>query len=349
MENIALVVGRRSVDKAALINNVFGLEPLGDPYKLDLTSQSSLDLEYTPISWSHKTAYYQFKIQILIHETGKNDKFLAYPRDDQARLGNSTDSIVFVFDPFQPETFKEFLAWSQFSKESDIKLKLCVCSPSKPGSIFNKLSSSKLSKFETICNENGWEWVDLTKVYEPNSLSFPSTKLIVKPDQVDPDIGLNNFLHILLAFEQHFWSVMFSVLRYDLPGQAGLEEGIRVTPELLGQWLRNDAIAKMHFNIFGITAQRLASYLFCDGEVDYSIYDNDWERIISQFDEKDIFKLTDKLFPDVDSDVVQDPMESIENVIIRLKKIHSKIIQLPEVERRIEAAKTAVAYSSQMV
>ncbi|OLY81340.1 hypothetical protein AYI68_g4557 [Smittium mucronatum] len=225
-----------------------------------------------------------------------------------------------------------------------------VCMPTKPASIFNKLSTLKLSKYEQLCNDKNWEWVDLTQMYEPNTLSFPSTKLVVKPDQIDPDIGLNNFLHVLLAFEQHFWSVMYSVLRYDLPGQAGLEEGIRVTPELLGQWLRNDAIAKMHFNIFGITAQRLASYLYSEGEVDYSIYDNDWEKIVSQFDEKDIFKLTDKLFPDIDSDnVVEDPMESIENVIIKLKKIHSKIVQLPEVERRIVAAKTAVAYSSQMV
>ncbi|PWA02661.1 hypothetical protein BB558_001195 [Smittium angustum] len=317
---------------------------------IPITSKLNFTLKYNKIFWKHKTAYYEFKAQLWVHNTSKGDPFIQSSREDQARLGKHVDVIVFVFDPSQTETFKEFKEWTKFASENEVGLRLCVCNPTKPSGLFGKINTQKLAKYEKICGENNWEWVDLMNMYEPSSLTFPSTKLVMKDDQIDPDIGLNNYLHILLAFEQHFWSNMYSVCRYDAPGQAGLEAGIHVTPERLGTWIRNDAIAKMQFNIFGITTQRLASYLYCDGEVDYSAYDNDWEKIVSQFDEKDIFKLTDQLFPDVESDlVVQDAMESIENVIIKLKKIHTKISQLPDVERRIAAAKVAVAYSSQMV
>ncbi|PVU95046.1 hypothetical protein BB561_002089 [Smittium simulii] len=350
MENTALFVGRKNSGKGYVAEKVFDIELEKHNENVQITSSTFFSLKYKPIYWSHKTAYYQFQTQIWIHNTSKTDSFLSSPKEDQKRLGNAVDSIIFMLDPFQPETAKEFKQWRRFASENNVGLRLCVCNPTKPANLLSKLYSTNIKKLEEICAQDNWELVDLTQMYEPSSLSFPSTKLIFLKDQLDPDIGLNNYLHIALAFEQHFWSVMYSVYRPDSIGQAGLTPGIRVTTENLGLWIRNDAIAKMNFSIFGITAKKLASYLYSIEGVDYNTYDADWERIVSQFEEKDIFKLCDQLFPDVDANsVVQDPMESIENVIYRLKKIHKKVSQLPDVERRIEAARIAVAYSTQMV
>ncbi|OMH82109.1 hypothetical protein AX774_g4212 [Zancudomyces culisetae] len=349
LENVSLIVGRKGVGKSKAVQGIFGKSLEYTDENVQVSSNRLFSLKYRPIQWEHKTVYYEFKTHIWVHETGKNDSFLSSSSVDRARLGGPIDAIVFIFDAFQPDSFKEFEFWSNFASVNNIGLRLCVNNPTKPAKILNLLGFQKTHNYGNICVSKGWEYVDLSKMYESNSLTFPSTKLVIKPDQVDPHVGYNNYLHVLLAFEQHFWSYMYSVRRYDAPGQTGLEAGIRVTPDLLGSWVRNDAIAKMNFGIFGITSQRLASYLCCDGEIDYTLYDSDWEKVVAALDEKEIFKLTAQLFPEVEcSTVVETPMESIENVIYKLKKIHKKLQLLPLTERRLQAAKVAVAYSSQL-
>ncbi|PVV04518.1 hypothetical protein BB560_000974 [Smittium megazygosporum] len=346
MQNVALFVGRKGVGKGELVSKTFDVDVHRTQYNISQCSHLSLSLDYEPVSWYHKTLYYDFVAKLWIHNSDEDDALLD-PFNVQAdNFKGIVDCLVFVFDPFDFKSSMEFDQWCDFATKNEVPLKLCVANPTKPSAAGAPDYRVKLMHFDQVCQSAGWELVDMTKMYEPASLVYPSRQLVIKREEIDPEVGLNNYLHIILAFEQNFWSYMYSVYRPKTFGQHFLNPGIHVTNERLGTWIRNDAIEKMQFNILGISSKNLAACLYATGKVDYSEYEQDWDNLVSQFDDGEIMDLYLELFPEGDSyTVVNSPMESIDNVVYQLRRIHNQLSHLPDVERRIQAAKFAVAYS----
>ncbi|KAJ2502420.1 hypothetical protein GGH96_001083 [Coemansia sp. RSA 1972] len=174
VKNKILVLGRPEINKAGLVRSVMAGTAL-EPHE-----ESS---ESAQIAWHIDTRYYTAHTEFWVDSTEPlspaHTQLMQLMLSDPAAspsipidtsthslhnsLSTLVDAIVFVFDPLNPLSFTDILAWAQFAKDYEPSVLLCVATG-------DKVSGMDKQKDEWFdwCVRMGWEWVDLTDV-DPES------------------------------------------------------------------------------------------------------------------------------------------------------------------------------------
>ncbi|KAJ1934572.1 hypothetical protein FBU59_005655 [Linderina macrospora] len=176
-KNKILVLSRASVNTARLVNEIVSRPAL------DASQGGTI----AQVPWTITTKYFSAPVEFWVDHTepldSKHQQFMQawvaskdpsleaseseIPVDESmnelhVHLGEVTDSVVFVFDPAQPESFYDILPWAKFAMTQSPSVLLCVAMGASQG------SEEDSDRWFRWCIGNGWEWVDLTDT-DPDS------------------------------------------------------------------------------------------------------------------------------------------------------------------------------------
>ncbi|KAJ1879899.1 hypothetical protein LPJ57_002574 [Coemansia sp. RSA 486] len=181
--NKILVLGRSEIDKLALVNTVVG-EPVD---KTPAGAETS-----AKVDWRIETRYFDAQVEFWIDSTeplsvdhqefmqkwldapdkldgtdGNETTTEDIPIDDtmemlQEQLSQVVDAIVFVFDPLDPDSFRDILPWARMARTHQPEVLMCVANGRQTDTESNDVSNVDKDRWFEWCISNGWEWVDLT-------------------------------------------------------------------------------------------------------------------------------------------------------------------------------------------